>query len=273
MDLAVHGRRDLARAFADGYFAASGDAEGRALLPLYIAYRATVRGKVEESELAEKEVPPAERAAALVKARAHWLLALGEAETPARRPCLILVAGLPGTGKSTLARQLADRANFRLIRSDLVRKELAGLAARDTGHSLFGAGIYTAAWSQRTYAECLARAEKLLSDGDRVVIDASFGAEAQSRAFLEGAARLGVPALLILCQADPDVVRQRLHSRRGDASDADWSVYQAASARWEEVGPGTRERVRSVSTMGTPDRALAQTLGILAEASVVPGNG
>ena len=47
MDLTLHGRRDLARAFVDAYIRASGDPEGRALLPFYTAYRAAVRGKVE----------------------------------------------------------------------------------------------------------------------------------------------------------------------------------------------------------------------------------
>src|SRR2546430_4780272 len=61
MDLAFQGRRDLARAFSEAYFRSSGDAAGRALLPLYVAYRAAVRGKVEGFALAEKEVPEAAR--------------------------------------------------------------------------------------------------------------------------------------------------------------------------------------------------------------------
>src|SRR5205807_10001841 len=113
-----------ARAFADAYFRASGDDEGRVLLPFYTAYRGAVRAKVEGFELAEKEIPEAERAAALTEARGHWLLALSELEEPGRRPCLVLVGGLPGTGKSTLARGLAERARFSIIRSDLVRKEV-----------------------------------------------------------------------------------------------------------------------------------------------------
>src|SRR5207302_665940 len=110
-----HGRRDLANAFAEEYFHTSGDNEGRALLPFYTAYRAAVRGKVEGFELVEKEVPETERAAALIRARAHWLLALGELEEPKRRPCLLLLGGLPGTGKSTLARVLAERAEFQVV--------------------------------------------------------------------------------------------------------------------------------------------------------------
>jgi hypothetical protein len=76
MDLIFHGRRDLASAFADAYFEASGDEEGRALLPLYTAYRAGVRARVEGLLLAEEEISRAERAEALTRARDHWLLAL-----------------------------------------------------------------------------------------------------------------------------------------------------------------------------------------------------
>jgi aminoglycoside phosphotransferase family enzyme len=78
MDLLFEGRRDLADAFGAAYFAAADDAEGTALLPFYAAYRAAVRGKVEGFELKEKEVPEDERRAALVRAQAHWRLALVE---------------------------------------------------------------------------------------------------------------------------------------------------------------------------------------------------
>ena len=106
MDLIFHGRRDLAGVFADAYFSASYDEEGRNLLSFYSAYRASVRGKVEGFEVNEEEIPAAERQEVLIKARAHWLLALGELEAPSQRPCLVLVGGLPGTGKSTFARRL-----------------------------------------------------------------------------------------------------------------------------------------------------------------------
>jgi aminoglycoside phosphotransferase family enzyme/predicted kinase len=263
MDLRFHGRRDLAWAFAEGYFRASGDEEGRALLPFYVAYRAAVRGKVEGFELLEKEIPESDRIAALAKARAHWLLALGELATPGRKPCLVLVGGLPGTGKSTLAQGLALRADFCLIRSDLVRKELAGLACQDSARCPFGEGIYAPAWTERTYAECLCRAEKLLFEGKRVIVDASFGEEKKRHTFLAAANQLGVPAVFVVCEANAEAVRQRLHCRRGDASDADWATFQKASERWEDISPVTREAVHTILTEEGKDQAISRFLELL----------
>src|SRR5205085_7844891 len=134
-------------------FEAANDEEGRTLLPFYTAYRACVRAKVEGFELAEKEVPEAECRAALGRAEGHWLLTLGELEEPGRRPCLVLIGGLPGTGKSTLARDLAARAELDVVRSDEVRKELAGLLPDVTTPAESRDEVYSQEWSERTYAE------------------------------------------------------------------------------------------------------------------------
>jgi predicted kinase len=275
MDFQFHGRRDLAEQFANEYFQASGDEEGRTLLSFYAAYRAAVRGKVEGFELGEEEVPEVERGAALTRARAHWLLALGQLENPNQRPALLLVAGLPGTGKSTLARTLSERANFSLIRSDVVRKELAG-SRRSIWSRLplpwGSAGVrgkeeemYSSTWTDRTYAECLDRTEKLLFQGKRVVVDATFRQEKKRRDFLELAARLAVPAALLVCQADPEIIRHRLQERKGDVSDANWSVYLQAVEQWEEPRQRTRRALRTISTDGTIEEALAQAAAILSE--------
>jgi uncharacterized protein len=269
MEFAWHGRRDLARAFADAYLQAAGDAEGRSLLPFYTAYRAAVRGKVEGMKLTRPEIPENERATALTRARAHWLLALGELEGPSQRPCLVLVGGLPGTGKSTLAQGLAEQAGFTVIRSDLVRKELAGLGPLQGAAAAFEAGIYTPEWTERTYAECLRRAEGLLFEGRRVLVDASFGAEANRRRFLGLGDQWGVPAMLLLCQADPAVVRGRLERRRHDAADADWSIYLQAAERWEDVDEFTSRSTRRIATGDVEEVALADALNVLRRADLL----
>jgi aminoglycoside phosphotransferase family enzyme/predicted kinase len=281
MDLMFHGGTDLALALAEVYFQAAGDPEGRALLPFYTSYRAAVRGKVEALKRTEPEVPPAERATALTRARAHWLLALGLLEDAGRRPCLILVGGLPGAGKSTLSRGLAANAGFTVVRSDVVRKDLAADAdindndnvnVDDTvaeSASEHERGLYTPEWTERTYAECLRQAEALLFEGRRVLVDANFRREADRRRFLDAAARWCVPARLLLCQAGPEVVQSRLQQRRDDASDADWSIYLYAAASWEELGPLTRPATATIDTGQSSEQGLSRALDALREIGLI----
>lgn len=244
MDLVFRGRRDLGRAFAADYFRASGDEEGQALLPFYTAYRAVVRAKVEGITARESEVPTTEREASRRLAQGHWLLALGELEVPRRRPALVLIGGLPGTGKSTLAREVGE-SGFQVLRSDVIRKDVV---PNDLPRSTIDDGAYSPEWTARVYAECVRRTEEWLLGGERVVVDANFRDDASRSPFRELAGRLALPLLFVVCEASPEIIGQRLASRRGDASDAGWDVYQWAAARWQEPGADWSSVVVRAST-------------------------
>ena len=181
MDLIRHGHRDQACWFRDAYLKCASDDRGAVLVPFYVSYRAAVRAKVNAIKASSPEVSSSERTKAQLDARAQWLLALGSLEAYGRRPCLVLMSGLPGTGKSTLAHKLASHAGFEMVRSDQVRKELAKASDQTGGEAVSGyeSGIYTPEWNVRTYEECLARADAGLLEGKRVIVDASFRDESQ----------------------------------------------------------------------------------------------
>jgi len=269
MDLRFHGRWDLARALANSWADTAADGEGEALLPLYVSYRAAVRAKVEFLLLRESEVPESAREAAQLRARGHWLLALASIEASKSRPALVLIGGLPGTGKSSLARAIAEQAGFQVIRSDVVRKELAGLSGEARAAAEIGGGLYTADWTERTYQECLARAEAALWEGGRVAVDATFLDESHRRRFLNTARRYGVPALFLLCEATPDIIRARLAARRGDASDADWAVYENTARRWEKPSPATQRSLCRIDSGAQLQTAIQSALAALRAAEIL----
>jgi aminoglycoside phosphotransferase family enzyme/predicted kinase len=261
MDLLAAGRPDLADSFRTDYVRASGDGEGAAVLPFYTAYRALMRSREEALAAQQPEIPPEEQARAQARSRRLGLLALAELEPPADKPCLILLAGLPGSGKSTLANALASRASLQVARSDVVRKELTRELPRKD--------LYSPEWTERTYAACLERAHQLVVEGGRVLIDANFRQDAQRQSFLEAARDWGVPALLLICRASPEVVRRRLTLRTGDASDADWVVYQQLARTWEPLGTVASRFAWEIDAGGSPEETLQQAVQVLEEAELV----
>jgi uncharacterized protein len=269
MDLEFHGRPDLAHTLADAYFEGTGDHEGRELLDFYAAYRAVVRGKVESFTLDEPEVGPEQKIGLESSARAHFLLALRFLAAPRERPCLILVGGLPGSGKSSLCRGLEGAANLSRLDSDVVRKELAGLPSDQRGEAPWGEGIYTEAWTDRTYAGLLERARETLDDGGRVVVEASFREERRRLPFLELAQSHAVPVLFLECSAPGEAIRQRLSRRTGDPSDAGLDVYEEAARRWEPHSAQVGAVLHRVDTGVSENEALGAAADLLREGGLL----
>jgi predicted kinase len=152
------------------------------------------------------------------------------APPPAR---LVAVGGLQGTGKSRLARALAPALGAApgalVLRSDEIRKRRAGLAPEQT----LPPAAYAPAASAAVFAELAEMAATALRGGHAVIADAAFLRLAE-RAAIEGAGG-DAPFQGLWLEAPLEVLRARVAARRGDASDADAAVLEAAAAR--DPGP------------------------------------
>ncbi len=239
MDLLHHRRPDLAAALMEEYLRRSGDWEVRLLAPFYACYRAVVREKVESLLLGDPGVSAPAKRAATRRAAGYFRLARDLARRDAR-PRLFVVGEMPGSGKSTVGRALADRVGARLLVSDALRKELAGATPETPLPAAVGGGIYAPALTAMTYRELLVRAERELRAGHSVVLDATYRRARDRRRAAALARAVGGVFVAAECRCPAAVARRRLEgrTRAGSVSDAGWEVYRALRRGFEPFGPG-----------------------------------
>lgn len=222
MDLERLGVPALAEQFMAAYANYSEDPAPGSLRHHYVAYRALVRTKIACLRAVQDDP--------VAGLEAHHLAEVTMRHLRAGRVTLVLIGGLPGTGKSALADTVAGRLGFTVLNSDRIRKELAGLPAETSARVRFGDGIYTAEWTRRTYAELLHRAAVLLARGKSVIADASF-ISAQQRAEAAAAADDACADLVELCCiASRDLAARRISTRTGGVSDADEAIARQMEA-------------------------------------------
>ena len=237
MDLDFHGHPDFSAELAAAYLSLSRDWPLYLLLDFYKAYRACVRGKVLSFRQEDRALSAPEKTAFQAEACRYFRLARRYARKM-NRPLLIAACGLMGTGKSTVARALAETLGWTWLRSDLVRKELAGLAPGERRYDPFQKGLYTPPLSGKTYLALFARAEAQLLGGSSVILDASFLRERDRSAALDLARRMGADFLLLECRADDETVRRRLESRlkrEDEPSDGRWEIFEEQKKTFERI--------------------------------------
>ena len=153
---------------------------------------------------------------------------LGKLPEPATSPALIVVSGLPGSGKSYFSRRLAERLPLPIIESDAMRQ------------MLFPIPSYSQAESGRLFRACHALMDELLHKGISVIFDATNLIENHREQLYRIADRAGAKLILVRVDAPPEVIQQRLERRRkepdpDDKSEADWKVYQKMTATAERI--------------------------------------
>jgi uncharacterized protein len=229
MDLGKRGLAAHANAVLNAYLDREGSTAnliGLAALPLFLSLRAAIRAKV---ELLRAKTGPAEKAETTRKeARSYFDLASTFlAPIPTR---LIGIGGLSGSGKSAIGRAIAPYLGpfpgAVHIRSDIERKRLFGTAPIER----LPESAYAPEVSHEVYAICRKRALMALAGGQAVIVDAVHAKQEEREALAALAGKAGVPFTGLWLDAPPEVLRQRVAARTGDASDATVRVIDAQLA-------------------------------------------
>ncbi|WP_194827883.1 AAA family ATPase [Nocardia sp. XZ_19_231] len=230
MDLEFRGHAELADRFLDEYLEATADPAPASLRDHYIAYRAIVRTKVDCIRF-EQGVPEAAE-----QAIRHLDIALRHLDRGAIR--LVLVGGLPGTGKSTVARELAERTGATVISSDHLRGKLRTEGSITGPSGEYNAGAYSAAARATVYSNLLANAHTQLANGVSVIIDASWTDPDERRSATALARELSADLIELRCVVPQSVATERITQRGISESDATPLIAELMSqtaAAWPEA--------------------------------------
>ena len=172
----------------------------------------------------------------------------------AGQPVLVMLCGLPGVGKSTLARRLAGRLPAVVIESDRVR------------HKLFDPPTYTVEESQRVHTVCHILMGWYVRHYYHIVYDATNLYERHRHMVYRLAEWSGARLLVAEVTARDEIVRERLAPRRRDDlaghvsedySDADWEVYVNMRRRSEPI---QHEHITLDTSDGDVERAVQRVL-------------
>ncbi len=179
---------------------------------------------------------------------------------------LVVIMGLMGVGKTTVAEALSRARGWPAIHSDAVRKELAGLTPTTPAHFEFGQGIYDAGFSQKTYSEMRRRATEMLNAGATgVILDASFKSVRERDHVRELAQAEKARAAFIYCYCRPEVVRARLLARQGNRraiSDGRLELLDLQTEDFDALTQADQPRLR-LDTGREPAEVLQDVNGFL----------
>jgi predicted kinase len=127
---------------------------------------------------------------------------------------IVIVCGLPGTGKTTIANDLAPIINAVVLSTDKIRKELISKPT------------YTRQENKLVYNVLLLVAKYLHNEGINCILDATFNTERSRREVREKLKLSSDQISIVECVCPENIIISRLKNRKNNYSDADISVYR-----------------------------------------------
>jgi hypothetical protein len=143
------------------------------------------------------------------------------------------MSGLSSSGKSTTAKAFAAQQNAIYLRSDAIRKHLAGLDLMERG----GDELYSAEMTAKTYGKLAELGALLASKGLTVILDAKYDRVSLRSQAIAAAQALDIPVEIKFCDASLEVLEQRLRDRaaaNNDIADATVDLLASQKAAFED---------------------------------------
>lgn len=194
-----------AKRFVERYDEFVNEHHPASLAHFYVAYRAHVRAKVAAIRFLQGDPD------AFSEVTEYHRLAAEHLEVG--QPKLVVVGGGAGVGKSTVAAGLADRIGGTWLRSDEIRKQLAGVAVDDHVFCEPGAGLYSPRFANAVYREMINQAELLVARGETVVLDGTWADERHRALVRTCGERTSTTVVELRCEAPAGVAKERIARR------------------------------------------------------------
>lgn len=161
---------------------------------------------------------------------------------------LILISGLPGTGKTTVAKKLQKIVDATLIRSDVLRRQIIKNLRPP----------YPENEKRKVYEKIFDETRQMLASGKNVILDATFAREAYRDRARAMAKEFRAEFVILATLCPESIVRQRMLARTDDASQA---TFERDYLEHKKIFQPIRDPYFAIDTSRNIDEQLAEIFG------------